>query len=72
MEIYCGLCGLRTHVLFSHLREVHEMNPGRYRERCKDAPLISEDLAAYIRDARLTAGSRLGATLRPARSSSWF
>jgi len=55
MEIYCGLCGQKEHQLFGHLREVHEISPDRYGERCKDAPLISEDMAAYIRDARLVA-----------------
>ena len=55
MEIYCGLCGQKADQLFAHLREVHEMSPDRYRERCQDAPLMSEDLAAYIRDARIVA-----------------
>jgi len=55
MEIYCGLCGQKAHQLFSHLREVHEMGPDRYRERCPGAPLISEDLARYIRDNRIVA-----------------
>ena len=49
MRIYCGLCGEKRHELFSHLREVHEMEPDRYRERCPQAPLVSEDLARYIR-----------------------
>jgi len=55
MQIYCALCGQKEHELLSHLRQVHEMIPDRYRERCKDAPLISEDMAAYIRDTRLVA-----------------
>ncbi len=55
MEIYCGLCGEKSHQLFSHLREVHEMGPDRYGERCPDAPLVSEDLAGYIRESRIVA-----------------
>lgn len=53
MEIYCGLCGLKSHQLFSHLREVHEMSPERYGERCSGAPLISDELARYIRENRV-------------------
>ena len=53
MEIYCGLCGQKAHGLFNHLRQMHELTPDRYKERCKGAPLISEELAAYIRDARI-------------------
>ena len=55
MEIYCGLCGQKAHQLFSHLREVHEMGPDRYRQRCPGAPLISEDLAAYLKETRIEA-----------------
>ena len=55
MEIYCGLCGQKTHQLFSHLREVHEMGPEKYAQRCQGAPLISEDLAAYIWESRIVA-----------------
>jgi len=55
MEIYCGLCGQKAHQLFSHLREVHEIGPDRYRQRCPGAPLISEDLAAYLKETRIEA-----------------
>ena len=55
MEIYCGLCGQKSHQLFTHIREVHEMKPDRYRERCPDAPLISEDLVSYILDSHILA-----------------
>ena len=55
MEIYCGLCGEKSHQLFGHLREVHEMVPDRYGERCPGAPLTSEDLAAYVREQRIVA-----------------
>ena len=55
MEIYCGLCGQKSQQLFLHLREVHEMNPERYTQRCPGAPLISDELAAYIKDKRITA-----------------
>jgi cobaltochelatase CobS len=48
MEVFCGLCGLKAHQLFSHLREVHEMGPDKYRERCPGAPLISDELSDYI------------------------
>ncbi|MFP4029676.1 MAG: AAA family ATPase [Candidatus Brocadiia bacterium] len=53
MQIYCGLCGHKAHELFSHLRSVHEMSPDRYRDRCPQAPLVSEDLASYILDNRI-------------------
>jgi len=53
MEIYCGLCGLKAHQLFSHLREVHEMSPERYGERCSGAPLISDELAVYVQENRV-------------------
>ena len=55
MEIFCGLCGQKAHQLFSHLREVHEMGPEKYRERCPGAPLISEDLSRFISESRITA-----------------
>ena len=55
MEVYCGLCGEKSHQLFGHLHEVHEMGPGRYRQRCPGAPLISEDLAAYLKETRIEA-----------------
>ena len=55
MEIYCGLCGDRQHQLFTHLRQVHEMTPERYTERCEGAPLVSDDLATYMRDSRIVA-----------------
>ncbi len=55
MKVFCGLCGQQEHQFFTHLREVHEMKPDRYRERCQGAPLISDELAAYIRDKRITA-----------------
>ncbi len=55
MQIYCALCGQKSHQLVGHLREVHEMSPDRYGERCPGAPLISEDLAAYIREQRIVA-----------------
>jgi len=55
MEIYCGLCGQKAHQLFGHLHEVHEMGPDRYRERCPGAPLISDDLAAYLEETRIEA-----------------
>ncbi len=58
MEVYCGLCGEKSHQLFSHLREVHEMRPEKYQERCPGAPLISEDLAAYIREQRIVASDK--------------
>jgi cobaltochelatase CobS len=53
MEIFCGLCGLKAHQLFSHLREVHAMGPDNYRERCPGAPLVSDELADYIRAERI-------------------
>ena len=53
MEIYCGLCGKKAHQLFTHLRTVHEMKPEKYRERCPDAPLVSEDLARYLADQQV-------------------
>ncbi len=53
MQIYCGLCGEKSHQLFGHLREVHEMGPDRYGERCPGALLISEDLAADMREQRI-------------------
>jgi len=55
MEVYCGLCGQKAHQVFSHLREVHEMEPEKYAERCPGAPLISEDLASYIQESRIVA-----------------
>ncbi len=58
MQIYCGLCGEKSHQLFSHLREVHEMSPDRYGERCPGAPLVSEDLAAYMREQRIVASDK--------------
>ena len=53
MEIYCGLCGHKDHELFSHLRQVHEMSADHYRERCPNAPLLSDELADYMREQRV-------------------
>ena len=53
MKVYCGLCGQEAHQLFSHLRTIHELKPYRYRERCPGAPLISEDLAEFLRENRV-------------------
>ena len=53
MEIYCGLCGHKDHELFSHLRQVHEMSADKYRERCPNAPLISDELADYMREQHI-------------------
>jgi len=53
MKVYCGLCGQKAHELFTHIREVHEMKPDRYQQRCPQAPLISEDLARHIREENI-------------------
>ncbi|MFW6118823.1 MAG: AAA family ATPase [Planctomycetota bacterium] len=53
MEIYCGLCGKSGHQLFSHLREFHAMEPEMYSERCPGAPLISDEMADYLREERV-------------------
>mgnify|MGYP006280674709 CR=1 FL=1 len=50
MKIYCGLCGQKAHQLFTHVREVHELTPERYRERCPGAPLASEELVRYVQE----------------------
>ena len=55
MEIYCRLSGQKAHQLLSHLREVHQMRPDKYHERCSGAPVISEDLATYIKESRIVA-----------------
>lgn len=55
MKIFCGLCGSRHHQLLTHLRNAHEMSPDKYKDRCPGAPLISEDLAAYIHHSRIVA-----------------
>jgi cobaltochelatase CobS len=55
MEIFCGLCGLKAHQLFSHLREVHAMDPDRYGDRCPGAPLVSDEMADFIRSEGIVA-----------------
>ena len=50
MRIYCGLCGHKAHELFTHIREVHELTPERYAERCPGAPLASEELVEFVRE----------------------
>jgi len=54
MEVYCGLCGHKAHELFSHISTVHEMTPDSYQDRCPEAPLVSEDLTAYLTDNQIT------------------
>lgn len=58
MEVYCGLCGERLHQLFEQFCEVREMVPDRCRQRCPGAPLISEDLATYLKENRIEATGR--------------
>ena len=53
MEVYCGLCGEKSHELFSHLKRIHEISPAHYRERCPGAPLVSEDLLSYMNSERI-------------------
>ncbi len=55
MEILCGLCRLKSHQLFFHLREVHAMDPVKDRDRCPGAPLVSKDLAGRLREQRVVA-----------------
>ncbi len=50
MKIHCGLCGHKAHQLFTHIRQVHELTPDKYRDRCPGAPLASEELVDYVRE----------------------
>jgi cobaltochelatase CobS len=55
MRIYCGLCGQKAHQLFSHVREVHAMGPEKYQQRCPRTPLVSDELAEFIRQHQIVA-----------------
>jgi len=55
MKVYCGLCGYAGHELFNHLRDVHDMTPDKYRERCPVAPLVSEKLLRYLSENKVQA-----------------
>ncbi len=55
MKIFCGLCGYSGHELFTHVRNVHNLTPELYRERCPVAPLASEELIRYLHDNNVQA-----------------
>ena len=49
--IFCGICGKGDAVsLLQHIRDVHQLTPNEYQQRCPNAPLFTEAFGQYLHD----------------------